>query len=56
MTAVIVPRMLRSTPSFTAWCAAKPGSSLLRKKAGSRFCEAALRKSCALHRARDTNT
>jgi len=24
------------------------------KKPGSRFCEAALRKSCALHRARET--
>ena len=24
-----VPRMLRSTPPFAAWCAAKPGSSLL---------------------------
>jgi hypothetical protein len=56
MNGVIVPRMLRSTPSFTAWCAAKPGPGLLTRKAGSRFCEAALRKGCALHRARDTNT
>jgi cell division protein ZapA len=38
-------------------CAAEPGPRLLeRKEAGSRFCEAALRKSYALHRARDTRT
>src|SRR3954469_12116172 len=37
-------------------CAAEPGPRLLKRKPGSRFCEAALRKSCALHRARDTNS
>jgi hypothetical protein len=50
-----VPRTQRSAPLFAAWCAAEPGPSLLVRKAGARFCEAALRKGCALHRARDTN-
>src|SRR3954463_3943495 len=34
----------------------RAGAQLARTKAGSRFCEAALRKSCALHRARDTGS
>jgi hypothetical protein len=55
-TLLSVPRTQRSAPLFAAWCAAEPGPRLLRMKAGSRFCEAALRKGCALHRARDTNT
>ena len=33
----------------------RAGAQLATRKAGSRFCEAALRKSYALHRARDTN-
>ena len=50
-----VPRTQRNAPFFAAWCAAEPGSGTeLRRNPGSRFCEAALRKSYALHRARDT--
>src|SRR4051812_47240305 len=41
-------------PFFTAWCAAEPGPYRARSSLRSRFCEAALRKSCALHRARET--
>jgi len=37
-----VPRTLRSTPLFAAWCAADPGP-MLHPLRGSRLCGAALR-------------
>ena len=51
---MIVPRTQRSAPFFTAWCAAEPGPYKAQCLLRSRFCEAALRKGCALHRARET--
>src|SRR3954454_21493318 len=53
-----VPRTQRSAQLFAKRCAAATGPRfcLRPKKPGSRFCEAALRKSYALHRARDTRT
>jgi hypothetical protein len=50
----LVPRTQRSAPLFAAWCAAEPGPYQARCLRRSRFCEATLRKSYALHRARDT--
>jgi hypothetical protein len=54
ITTPFVPRTQRSGPFFTAWCAAEPGPYKARCSLRPRFCEAALRKGYALHRARET--